>query len=110
MSHFTKLNIVNYKLFKDFKIDKLNKINIFAGMNNSGKTTLLEAVYFLTIQNDIYKIVDLFNLRKKTYKRLINSFYQFKKNIKILGMLNSKNVVFDFKLVNTKESINKFNY
>jgi AAA15 family ATPase/GTPase len=25
-------------------------------------------------------------------------------------MLNSKNVVFDFKLVNTKESINKFNY
>lgn len=39
------LEIINYKGFKDFKINKLNKINIFVGNNNSGKTSILEAVY-----------------------------------------------------------------
>ncbi|KIM07815.1 MAG: hypothetical protein KU28_05005 [Sulfurovum sp. PC08-66] len=53
IKHFDSITIAQYKLFRDFKIDKLNKINIFAGFNNSGKSSLLEAVYFLTKQNDI---------------------------------------------------------
>lgn len=37
--------IQNYRCFKDFHIDGLARVNLFVGMNNIGKTSLLEAVY-----------------------------------------------------------------
>ncbi len=37
------LEINNYKGIQNFKLDNLNRINIFVGNNNSGKTSLLEA-------------------------------------------------------------------
>lgn len=39
------IRVKNYRGFKDCKIDGLGRVNIFAGMNNSGKTTLLEALF-----------------------------------------------------------------
>ncbi len=39
------LDINNYKGIQNFKLDNLNRINIFVGNNNSGKTSLLEAGY-----------------------------------------------------------------
>lgn len=39
------LTIQNYRCFKDFQIDGLARVNLLVGMNNSGKTSLLEAVY-----------------------------------------------------------------
>ena len=39
------IRIRNYRGFKDCKIDDLGRVNIFAGMNNSGKTTILEALF-----------------------------------------------------------------
>ena len=38
------LHIQNYRLFKDLKIDKLGRVNLIAGKNNTGKTALLEAM------------------------------------------------------------------
>ena len=42
-----RLHIRNYRLFNDLKIDQLSRINLIAGKNNSGKTSLLEALYLL---------------------------------------------------------------
>jgi Recombinational DNA repair ATPase (RecF pathway) len=39
-----KLLIKNYKIFKDIKIQLNQDINIFVGENDSGKTTILEAL------------------------------------------------------------------
>ena len=39
------IRIRNYRGLADCKIDNLGRVNIFAGLNNSGKTTLLEAVF-----------------------------------------------------------------
>ncbi len=39
------IRIKNYRSFKDCSISDFGRINIFAGMNNSGKTTLLEALF-----------------------------------------------------------------
>ncbi|MCY4068177.1 MAG: AAA family ATPase [Acidimicrobiaceae bacterium] len=39
------ISIKNYRGFKDCLIGDFGRINIFAGMNNSGKTTLLEALF-----------------------------------------------------------------
>ena len=39
------IRVKNYRGFQDCKVDGLGRINIFVGMNNSGKTTLLEALF-----------------------------------------------------------------
>ncbi len=41
------LRIRNFRNLVDLKIDRLVRVNLFAGRNNSGKTTLLEAVYLM---------------------------------------------------------------
>ncbi len=45
---FENLQIRNYRIFKEFKIDRLRRINLIAGRNNSGKTSLLEAIFLLS--------------------------------------------------------------
>jgi AAA15 family ATPase/GTPase len=79
VQHFDSLFIKNYKVFKDFKIDRLNRINIFAGFNNTGKTTLLEAIYLLTKQNNIGAFFELVKLKNKLSKlntHYLNSYFQ----------------------------------
>lgn len=45
---FEELQIRNYRIFSDFKMGQLHRINLIAGSNNSGKTSLLEAIFLLT--------------------------------------------------------------
>ena len=42
------VRIRNFRVFGDLEIDALARINLFAGLNNSGKTTLLEALFLLS--------------------------------------------------------------
>lgn len=41
------LRIRNFRNLVDLKIDRLGRVNLLTGRNNSGKTTLLEAVYLM---------------------------------------------------------------
>jgi len=43
-----RLNISNFRGFDSLEIDGLSKINLFVGKNNSGKTSILEALFLLT--------------------------------------------------------------
>jgi len=40
-----KIKIQNFKLFKEIEIDNLKQITLIGGANNSGKTSLLEALF-----------------------------------------------------------------
>jgi hypothetical protein len=42
----TSLKIEGYRGFKSFEIEQLGRVNLLVGKNNSGKTSVLEAVYF----------------------------------------------------------------
>ena len=42
-----RLRIRNFRGFDDLEIDNLSRINLVAGANNAGKTTLLEAIFLL---------------------------------------------------------------
>ena len=44
---FQNLEIRNFRLFEYLKMEKLGRINLLAGRNNSGKTSLLEALFLL---------------------------------------------------------------
>lgn len=41
------LKIRNYRIFKELKVDQLRRINLIAGGNNTGKTSLLESIFLL---------------------------------------------------------------
>jgi AAA15 family ATPase/GTPase len=41
------IEIKNFRCFKDTKIAKFGLVNLFGGMNNAGKTALLEAVHLI---------------------------------------------------------------
>ena len=42
---YTNFSIKNFRCFRDFTIENLSKINLIAGKNNAGKTTLLESLF-----------------------------------------------------------------
>lgn len=44
---FTSLSISRYRGFKTLDIKRLSRVNLVAGSNNSGKTSLLEALFLL---------------------------------------------------------------
>lgn len=47
-----RLHIRNYRVFNDLKINQLSRTNLIAGKNNSGKTSLLEAIVLLAGAGD----------------------------------------------------------
>src|SRR4051812_3585218 len=44
---FKKVRIQNFRQFKDLKLDNLAQINLITGKNDTGKTSLLEALFLL---------------------------------------------------------------
>ena len=42
-----ELSIRNYRIFRELRIDQLRRVNLIAGSNNSGKTSLLETIFLL---------------------------------------------------------------
>lgn len=45
------LSIKNYRVFEDFYLDNIAQVNLVVGANNSGKSSLLEAIYLLTSED-----------------------------------------------------------
>lgn len=69
----TSLHIGKFKGFSNPSINCLMRINIFAGINNSGKSALLEAIYLLLKQNDFTVLKEILRMRGKTAERRILS-------------------------------------
>ena len=70
--HFTALDLLHYKKIRNLKISKIARINLFAGINNSGKTTLLEAIYLLSKQNDFGGLAEVIRRRGKVAEDRLN--------------------------------------
>ncbi len=92
-SHFEMIKIHKYKKLRSFEINGLNRINIFAGFNNTAKTTLLEAVYLLTQRNDMashFKLIRQKNKFTSLSPVFLNAVFQDK--IAIDGVFNGVDV------------------
>ena len=76
------LYIKNFKGFSSIKIDNIKKINFLVGKNNSGKTTVLEAIMLILSQSRINIIENIKNIsRIKENKTEIKTlFYNFDYN------------------------------
>jgi AAA15 family ATPase/GTPase len=62
------LHIKNYRNLKDFKIDKLLQVNLITGGNNTGKSTLLDAIATYASKGDFGVIFYLLERRGEYYK------------------------------------------
>ncbi|MCB9078209.1 MAG: ATP-binding protein [Anaerolineaceae bacterium] len=57
------LVIENYRLFKYFEVTSLARVNLIVGTNNSGKSSLLEAIHLLTSDDVRSSLIYLLNER-----------------------------------------------
>ncbi|MBW1649677.1 MAG: AAA family ATPase [Deltaproteobacteria bacterium] len=92
-NHFSELVIPDYKRLQNIKISRLSRINLFTGINNSGKTTLLEAVYLLCRQNDFSGLFETIRRRGKISKERLNTKWfveQLPKKLEIQGNFDNK--------------------
>lgn len=110
--HYSSLNIKQYRKITNLSISKLRQINIFVGQNNSGKTSLLEAIYLLAQLNDLNAFLELEKFRGKFY----NSFNakwidrNFVSNIEAHGLFNNHETKVLITNHETSESIDRSSY
>jgi AAA15 family ATPase/GTPase len=57
------LYISNYRNLKELKIDSIDQINLIAGKNNTGKSTILEAIAIYASKGDLNYILQLLGNR-----------------------------------------------
>lgn len=111
--HFSSINIENYKQFKNFSIQNLNRINLIGGDNNSGKSSLLEAIYLLCIQNDIFAFIEMQRRRGKFFNNVPSNwlFENLPKSAKVSGIFSELKVNNSFFVQQEEDtSFDKTNY
>ena len=62
-SRFSSIHIESYRGIDGLNLDAPGRINLIVGMNNAGKTSLLEAIYLLAHQNDERALLDAIRWR-----------------------------------------------
>lgn len=70
--HFDQLTIKKYRKINKLSLKKISRINLLAGLNNSGKTSVLEAIYLLVQQNDVTGLLSVIRNRGKVPEERIN--------------------------------------
>ncbi|MBC1945377.1 AAA family ATPase [Listeria booriae] len=74
MNHIKRMHIHGLKKFKDIDIEFNEKTNILVGENESGKSTILEAINI--VLNQQYRNIDKYILKDLMNTSLMNHFYQ----------------------------------
>ncbi len=111
-NHFSNINIAKYRALKDIEITNTSKINIFAGNNNSGKTSVLEAIYLLSQLNELNSFLDLEKYRGK-YLDVFPSVWLdagIIDNILVRGSFNDINCSLEIGKEDTNEDTEKAGY
>ena len=88
--HFNYLNIINYKKLRNVFVKNLSRVNIFAGNNNTGKTSILESVFLLSQLNSPNAIFEIERYRGKFYNEFQSAWLHrnLEKSIEINGEYN----------------------
>ena len=92
------LTVQNYRCFEDFHIDGLERVNLFVGNNNSGKTSLLEAIYLFvnpdkrqTLFETIENRINYLYIENISFYPIRHLFYQHEFSTKSSIYIESQN-------------------
>lgn len=86
------LYISNYRNLKELKIDSIDQINLIAGKNNTGKSTILEAIAIYASKGDLNYILQLLRNRGE-YSRQQEPDNIVRSNIRALSSLFTDRIV-----------------
>jgi len=59
------LKLTNFRGFRDYTLDNLGRVNLIVGTNNSGKTSVLEAVHLLKANADPWALWSVFSRHRE---------------------------------------------
>jgi AAA15 family ATPase/GTPase len=89
------LKVHNYRNLVDLKINSLSQINLITGKNNTGKSTLLEAITLLVSKGDIKNILQIL-LERGEHFRFSEDYKTTESSVKSLSSLfNDRIISFD---------------
>lgn len=110
--HFSSIVISRFRRLENLNLKKMNRINILAGLNNSGKTSVLEAIYLLANLNNIDAFLKIEMQRAKLPERLYDKWLEnnFLFNIELTGVFNREQVNLSIKSGETTDPIDKNGY
>lgn len=74
--YIEKLHIINFKNFEEAKMDFSQKANVLVGLNGSGKTNLLDAIYYLAFTKSAFNASDLNTVREGETASFIKGTFQ----------------------------------
>lgn len=63
-AHFRSIHVERYRAVGGLRLDELGRVNLLVGINNAGKTSMLEVVYLLAHQSDPRALLE--TIRRRT--------------------------------------------
>ncbi len=99
--HLTQLHIENFRGIKNLSLNKFSHVNILAGVNNSGKTSILEVILSLAYTNDFKGLYEIAHSRSMGKLGLMEFKWLFNissNKISIEAYVNNKNIIYSVEL------------
>ncbi|CAK8718923.1 ATPase AAA-type core domain-containing protein [Candidatus Electrothrix laxa] len=106
----SSIHISQFRRFKETSLDNLSRVNLFAGINNAGKTTLLECIKLLCDLNNPKSFIELIRRRAKIPSEEVNMewFVEQIPDVAITAQFDQKPVV--LKLTRESSSVDDMTY
>lgn len=86
------LEIINFRNLRDLRLTSLKRINLFTGKNNTGKSTILDALFLYAMNVDVNYIYQLLDERGENYRGADNKS-TVDLNIKALSSLFTNRII-----------------
>jgi AAA15 family ATPase/GTPase len=114
------LKIKNFRCFEEFDLPQLGRVNLLVGRNNSGKTSILEALHILNSPRSVKPFLDIvecrgeYSSREKDINKMLfdaSHFFfghkmQYRACFEINGITNlNASIKFSFSVVNNPEPL-----
>ena len=100
--HLTALRIQNFKRFRDFELDNIGQFNLIVGKNNTGKTSLLEALLVDENLEEWSRTLLIALVRRKYKHHVVFEEHVFKEALDALVGLDKGGVRMIVKYLNKK--------
>ncbi len=84
------VTIKNYRCFEDFTIDGLSQVNLIVGSNQVGKTSLLEAIYLLVMNESEFpdSLFYILDQRREFIVRSLEGKYKLPSDYDVYELTN----------------------
>jgi DNA replication and repair protein RecF len=74
--HIQKLQLLNFKNYTETNLDFVTQVNVLVGRNGSGKTNLLDAIYYLSFTKSAFSSAENHCIRKGESFFMVKGFFE----------------------------------